>query len=124
MSFDKESAFEDALIALLSSQYGWERDIIKNPTEEDLIDNWARILFDNNRERDRLNNQPLTNGEMQQIIEQIANLRTPLKLNGFINGKTMTSFKSAQLIANSGDADKVIFLIDRIELGTQSLKEV
>ena len=89
MSFDKESAFEDALIALLSSQYGWERDIIKNPTEEDLIDNWARILFDNNRERDRLNNQPLTNGEMQQIIEQIANLRTPLKLNGFINGKTV-----------------------------------
>lgn len=39
------------------------------------------------------------------------------------SGKTMTSFKSAQLIANSRDADKVIFLIDRIELGTQSLKE-
>ena len=39
------------------------------------------------------------------------------------SGKTMTSFKSAQLIANSQDADKVIFLMDRIELGTQSLKE-
>ena len=39
------------------------------------------------------------------------------------SGKTMTSFKSAQLIANSNDADKVIFLTDRIELGTQSLKE-
>ena len=36
------------------------------------------------------------------------------------SGKTMTSFKSAQLIANSKDADKVIFLMDRIELGTQS----
>lgn len=35
----------------------------------------------------------------------------------------MTSFKSAQLIANSNDADKVVFLTDRIELGTQSLKE-
>ena len=35
----------------------------------------------------------------------------------------MTSFKSAQLIANSKDADKVIFLMDRIELGTQSLLE-
>ena len=33
------------------------------------------------------------------------------------SGKTMTSFKSAQLIANSGDADKVVFLMDRIELG-------
>lgn len=39
------------------------------------------------------------------------------------SGKTMTSFKSAQLIASSKDADKVIFLMDRIELGTQSLKE-
>lgn len=35
----------------------------------------------------------------------------------------MTSFKSAQLIANSKDADKVVFLMDRIELGTQSLRE-
>ncbi len=35
----------------------------------------------------------------------------------------MTSFKAAQLIANSKDADKVIFLLDRIELGTQSIKE-
>ena len=34
----------------------------------------------------------------------------------------MTSFKSAQLIANSKDADKVVFLMDRIELGTQSLR--
>ena len=39
------------------------------------------------------------------------------------SGKTMTSFKSAQLIANSQNADKVVFLMDRIELGTQSLKE-
>ena len=39
------------------------------------------------------------------------------------SGKTMTSFKSAQLIASSKDADKVIFLVDRIELGTQSLDE-
>ena len=39
------------------------------------------------------------------------------------SGKTMTSFKSAQLIANSKDADKVVFLMDRVELGTQSLEE-
>ena len=47
-------------------------------------------------------------------------------LGGYIwhttgSGKTMTSFKSAQLIADSMDADKVVFLMDRIELGTQSL---
>jgi type I restriction enzyme R subunit len=34
----------------------------------------------------------------------------------------MTSFKSAQLIANSKNADKVVFLLDRVELGTQTLK--
>lgn len=39
------------------------------------------------------------------------------------SGKTMTSFKSAQLIANANDADKVVFLLDRIELSTQSADE-
>ena len=39
------------------------------------------------------------------------------------SGKTMTSFKAAQLIASSKNADKVVFLVDRIELGTQSLGE-
>ena len=52
----------------------------------------------------------------------------PDRLGGYVwhttgSGKTMTSFKSAQLIAQSKDADKVIFLMDRIELGTQSLAE-
>ena len=51
---------------------------------------------------------------------------TPGRPGGYIwhttgSGKTMTSFKSAQLIADSHDADKVVFLMDRIELGTQSL---
>lgn len=89
MVFSKESDFENALVNLLFDK-GWESSVLKNPTEQDLIDNWASILFDNNREIDRLNNQPLTQGEMQQIIEQITNLRTPLKLNGFINGKTVS----------------------------------
>ena len=69
---------------------GWEKEVIKNPTEQDLIRNWANILYDNNRGIDRLNNYPLTDSEMQQIIEQIMELRTPLKLNGFINGKTVS----------------------------------
>ena len=40
----------------------------------------------NNRSIDRLNDFPLTNDEMQQILEQVKNLQTPLLLNGFING--------------------------------------
>ena len=88
-TFTKESDFEEALINLLFTK-GWERDVLKNPTEQELIDNWAKILYDNNRELDRLNGQKLTSTEMDQIIEQINTLRTPLKLNSFINGKTVS----------------------------------
>ena len=88
MAFQSEVEFEGALIKVLAA-YGWE-EVLENPSEKDLLENWARILFDNNREIDRLNNHPLTNGEMQQIIEQINILKTPLKLNGFINGKTVS----------------------------------
>ena len=89
MTFKKESDFENALIAELQTK-GWESEIIKNPSESDLLCNWASILYDNNNTRDRLNGQPLTDSEMQQIIEQIQVLKTPLKLNGFINGKTVS----------------------------------
>lgn len=89
MTFNKESDFEEALIKVLTDK-GWEKSILRNYTEKELIRNWADILFDNNRGIDRLNNYPLTDGEMGQIIEQLAVLRTPLKLNGFINGKTVS----------------------------------
>lgn len=89
MAFKVESDFEDALIKILSEN-GWEKEVIQYPTEKDLIQNWANILFENNRSIDRLNDYPLTDGEMQQILEQIETLKTPLKLNGFINGKTVT----------------------------------
>ena len=66
MIFSSETNFEDALITLLTHK-GWEKELIKYPTEEDLLQNWAKILFENNRDKDRLNDSPLTEGEMQQI---------------------------------------------------------
>lgn len=89
MAFDKESDFEQAVIKLLS-QNGWSSLVLKNYSEQDLLRNWANILFENNKDIDRLNNCPLTDSEMQQIIEQIETLKTPLKLNGFINGKSVS----------------------------------
>ncbi|EEP66100.1 type I site-specific deoxyribonuclease, HsdR family [Veillonella dispar ATCC 17748] len=89
MIFNKEADFEAALIKILSEK-GWEKNVLKNYSEEDLLRNWADILFENNRDIDRLNDYPLTNGEMQQILEQIVTLKTPVKLNGFINGKSVT----------------------------------
>lgn len=88
MIFTREPDFEDAMVEALTHK-GWEKTIIQRPTEADLLKNWAAILFENNRNKDRLNDHPLTGGEMQQILEKIAALRTPLKLNGFINGKTV-----------------------------------
>lgn len=88
MAFNKEAEFEDALIRILSEK-GWESSVLHNYTEKQLIQNWADILFENNRGIDRLNEYPLTDGEMQQILEQIGSLKTPLKLNGFINGRSV-----------------------------------
>ena len=87
-TFKTEAQFEQAFIEVLTNK-GWETEILKNKTESDLLQNWANILFENNRQRDRLNDVPLTATEMQQIIEQIKELKTPLKLNGLINGKTV-----------------------------------
>jgi len=88
-TFAKESDFEAAVIHELR-RYGWgEEDVIKNPTEADLLANWKQILFENNRGINRLNEVPLTDSEMQQIMEQVKALRSPLLLNGFINGKTV-----------------------------------
>ena len=101
MTFRNEAEFEEALVNLLSNK-GWEKNIIKHPTEKDLVRNWANILFENNRGVNRLNNYPLTDGEMQQIMEQITLKRTPLQLNGFINGKTV-------LITRDNPDDKLHF---------------
>ena len=87
--FEKEAEFEQNLIAILQ-RYGWEKEVLHSPTEEDLIQNWANILFENNREIDRLNNCPLNREEMEELLEQIKRSRTPLALNSFINGKTVS----------------------------------
>ena len=88
MVYTKESDFEEDLIKVLSTK-GWERDVIKYPTEKDLLENWKNILFENNRGINKLNNVPLTDGEMRQILDQISAAKTPMRLNEFINGKTV-----------------------------------
>ena len=88
ITFKTEAQFEQSFVEVLTHK-GWEPEILTHKTEAELLQNWANILFENNRQRDRLNDVPLTNTEMQQMIEQIKALRTPLKLNGLINGKTV-----------------------------------
>lgn len=56
-TFSTEADFERAVVRELT-QRGWESAILKNPSEKDLIENWARILLENNRGIDRLNDIP------------------------------------------------------------------
>ncbi len=86
--YDSELQFEHDLIAFMATK-GWSSEVLKNCTEQQLIDNWANILYQNNSGIDKLNGCPLTPIEMQQIIQQVNELHTPLALNGFINGKVV-----------------------------------
>ena len=113
--FTKESDFETALAQLLT-EHGWEKEILYNYTEQQLVQNWADILFENNCSIDRLNGCRLTQGEMQQLLDQITALKTPLNLNGFINGYSVT-------ITRDNEEDKLHYgkavslkIYDRMEI--------
>lgn len=88
-SYDDELKFEKDLITALQ-RWGWSPDVLRYKTEDELIQNWADILYRNNSGRDKLDKYPLTRSEMDQILQQVRTLRSPLRLNGFINGKTVT----------------------------------
>lgn len=83
--FVRESDFEEALTNHLL-HYGWN-EVIENPSEEDLIRNWANIIYDNNRSIDQLGNHPLTESEMQQIIDKVNLCSSPYETNLFINAQ-------------------------------------
>lgn len=85
--FNKEADFENALIALLTTK-SWEKEVLRYPTEEELIANWQEHLDKTNQHIDKLD-VPLIRSEMNQILEQVQALKTPYALNGFINGKTV-----------------------------------
>ena len=99
MDYDSELQFEHDLIEFLTTK-GWNSGVLKNCTEQQLLDNWAHILYQNNTGKDQLNGVPLTSSEMQQVVDQVNTLGTPLSLNGFINGKTVN-------ITRDNEADKL-----------------
>ena len=84
--YEHETPFERDLVNLLVNEKGWEGGVLMNPTEKDLIQNWAKIVFENNRQPTRLADYPLTPGEINQLLEQINNAATPLQKNELITG--------------------------------------
>lgn len=122
LTYTREAHFEDDVVAMLQ-RYGWG-EVLENPTERQLIDNWAQILYNNNRDQDRLGNVPLTSTEMDQIIEQIKELRTPLRLNEFINGRSVAITRDAPGAHNVGK-EVSLKIYDRLEIaGGQSCYQI
>lgn len=79
-----ESNFEADLVELLTKA-GWEKEILKNKTVPELIDNWKNILFERNRRT--LNNIPLSDDEMDRVLDVVKlQANTPVKANHFVNG--------------------------------------
>lgn len=61
---------------------------------------------------------------VEAIVERVANTRK----NGYIwhttgSGKTLTSFKTAQILTQSPHVHKVVFVVDRKDLDFQTIKE-
>ena len=78
-----ELNFEADFIALLQ-QSGWEKQVLRNYTVEDLIANWRQILFERNRAV--LHGVPLSDDEMQRVLDSLRQYAdTPVKANHFLN---------------------------------------
>lgn len=132
-TFTTERAFEDAVITALR-QKGWDdkhlgtkgfTTVLESPTHADLVANFAAILYENNKQRDRLNGQPLTATEMQQILTKIARLNSPVALNKFINGKTITITRDNECDCEHLGQTVALKLYDRDEIaGGQSRYQI
>ena len=117
-----EKQFEAALVDVLTIKYGWQTKVPGLPvlfngaTEAELKKNLAKILFLNNNSVDRLNGVPLSDGEMEQVIDQINLLPSSVAVNDWVNGKTI-------YITRDNPADKdhfgkkvTLFIFDRDEI--------
>lgn len=113
--YSDELKFEADVVKSLI-QKGWTGKKLTCPTEQDLINNWAEIIFKNNKQIDRLNDCELTDGEMHQLLEKVNLMRTPLKLNGFINGITTSIVRDNEKDTLHYKKEVTIKLFDKNEI--------
>lgn len=114
--FIKELAFEEALTHHLLD-HGWN-EVIKNPTEEELVRNWANIIYDNNREIDKLGNYPLTASEMQQVMDTVNMKSSPYEMNRFINGKEVCIKRDNEADTNNFGKQVYLKIFDPMEISS------
>lgn len=119
--YNDELEFEKDFVKALQKS-GWVGGVLSQPTEKDLIDNWADILFNNNKQIDRLNDVPLSDGEKQQLIDKITELKTPYMLNNFINGKDVSIIRDNPLDPIHLGKEISLKIYDRNEIAAGSSK--
>lgn len=108
MSFAKEKDFQKALVELLTKKKGWMDGVLEYPSEAELISNWKNVLERINQ--DKLNGRTISNNEMDKILNQLRDLKTPNEINKFINGKEIS------IIGDDGK-QLVLFNYDRNSIG-------
>lgn len=113
--FVRESDFEKALADHLI-QHGWESDVLIQPSEEDLIKNWASIIFENNRGIAQLGNYPLTDSEMLQIIDKVNLCESPYAVNNFINGQQVCIKRDNEHDTNNFGKEVYLKIFDAREI--------
>ncbi|CUU85275.1 type I restriction endonuclease subunit R [Campylobacter hyointestinalis] len=108
MSFTKEKDFQNALTELLTTKKGWLDVVLKYPSQNDLIANWKAVLEHINQ--NKLNGRKISDNEMDKILNQLRDLKTPNDINKFINGKEIS-------IMGDDGLPLVLFNYDRNSIG-------
>lgn len=88
--FATETEFEEALVNKLTKlDNQWSRDVLNYKTQDELIQNWADILFRNNIAPEKLNNCPLTKTEVESLINYVNSRNTPYEINKLLNSNEL-----------------------------------
>lgn len=130
VTYANELEFEHDLVNLLVSRKGWtglggKSCVLSHPTEQDLLDNWAHILFENNNTPNRLNGVPLTVGEKAQLMEQVRACTSPIETNEFINGRSVTIKRDAEKDKLNFGREIALTIYDRMSIaGGKSVYQI
>lgn len=114
--FIDEAAFEDVLVTLLTQNGGWSKQVLYRPTETDLIDNWAEIIFENNNTPERLNNVPLSEVEKETLVQEIAGQTTPSAVHRLLQGKEVTLRRNNPADTRNHDQSIQLTIFDPAEV--------
>lgn len=84
----------------------------------------SRYMITNKQEKKLMVMRPYQIYAVEKLMERA----TETKKNGYVwhttgSGKTLTSFKLAQLLSDLPDVEKVVFLVDRKDLNAQTVDE-